>query len=184
MTKDRVKRTLQVLIGLPLQDIGRAAGIVWVHFGKLREVPAYRGGMKNVGTYALHVQCAWRLTGSTGIVTGDRDMFLAAGDDPFTDDEAFDWSVPGSSRCDERLRIFFQHQEGSSLIVESVHQVDNIGSFQLILSKSYRLEIFPNDSLDGLDNEYWRLFQPGTKQPHFVVTGKGVEIEEDTDTVE
>ena len=73
-------QALEVLVGLPLRSMGRAADLEWFGFGHPREVPKRNGGTKIVEDWALHVQCAWRLTDPQGIVTGLRDLYVPAGD--------------------------------------------------------------------------------------------------------
>jgi hypothetical protein len=51
-------------------------------------------------------------------------------------------------------------------------EVDEIGSLRIILSNGYKIEIFPDDSLE---KEFWRFFQLDSDPRHFVVTGKGIE---------
>src|SRR5712691_2385776 len=60
----RMDQALEVLVGLPLRSMGRAADLEWFGFGHPREVPKRNGGTKIVEDWALHVQCAWRLTGA------------------------------------------------------------------------------------------------------------------------
>jgi hypothetical protein len=46
-----------VLIGLRLAIVRRAADMLVVHFGDIRPHPSGEG---TIGDYALHVQCPWR----------------------------------------------------------------------------------------------------------------------------
>lgn len=64
-TEERVQQELQKLVGLELTATARAADMRGFHFGELRR---YRG--RTVGGFALHVQCAWRIEGPDGVVTG------------------------------------------------------------------------------------------------------------------
>jgi hypothetical protein len=50
----------EVLIGLRLSIVRRAADMLVLHFGNIR---AHSSGKGTVGDYALHVQCPWRLDG-------------------------------------------------------------------------------------------------------------------------
>jgi hypothetical protein len=54
-------------------------------------------------------------------------------------------------------------------IVQKV-EVRDAGSLHIALSEDLSLEVFPDNSIT---DEYWRLFEPGEKKPHFVVTGIG-----------
>lgn len=169
--RDRIEQALQVLIGLPLRSAGRAADLVWFQFGNLQESVQSNKQEPVVGEYALHVQCAWRISGPVGIIVGSDDCYFSAGDDPFRDYPNFDWDQPGANRCDERIAMFFQFRANAVPIVDAV-QVDRTGGFRLDLSGEISLEVFPNHSLM---NEYWRLLRPSSDEQHFVVTGQGVE---------
>lgn len=67
--------------------------------------------MATMGQYALHIQCARRITGPGGICVGQRDLYYQAGD-PDANQEfgrgQDDWEAPGASRCDERLVLLFR----------------------------------------------------------------------------
>jgi len=84
--REQIEQVLRALIGMPLWDSGQA-GIQWFEFGQKHNVPNIRrgkqAGTKEVGDYALHVQCAWRIVGPKGIVVGSTDRFYAAGDNPY-----------------------------------------------------------------------------------------------------
>lgn len=167
--KEEIERALQVLVGLPLTGAGRTAGLAWFQFGVLRDAEG-RFGHKKVGAFALHVQVTWRIIGPTGIVVAWNDRFFAAGEDPYLDYDNFDWEPPGANRCDERMNQFFAARAQTPVVVESVAG-DAVGGFRLMLTDGFALEAFPDTSLEG---ENWRLFQPDTKDRHFVVTGVGI----------
>jgi hypothetical protein len=66
--------------------------LAWFEFGDRRTVKSLRNGAeKQVGDYALHVQCAWRITQRDDIVTGRGDIFCAPTEtsEPMAPD--FDW---------------------------------------------------------------------------------------------
>jgi len=151
--------------------MGRAADLEWLQFGERRTVFDRHGKPREVGAYALHLQCAWRITGPSGIVVGSRDLFYAPGGDPYNEPPDFDWAQPGANRRDHRTAGLIAEMAVSPLRVESVHG-DAVGGFRLVLSDGYTLEVFPDDSLPA---EHWRLFQPSTEAEHFVVTGDGIE---------
>jgi hypothetical protein len=72
----RLEAALAPLIGLPLWSSGSAADLHWFQFGARCEVTAQfgprKGTRRTVGEYALHVQCEWRLLGTTGNVLATR----------------------------------------------------------------------------------------------------------------
>lgn len=168
--KEAIEKELEALISSPLFKVTRAANIECFHFGEELNVLDRRGNHQVVGKYVLNVQCAWRLAGQEGIIAASRDIYTPAGD-PFKESPNFDWSQPGSTRCDERIQNFFQEQHNVPLIVEEI-EADNIGSVTIRMKHGFRLEVFPDTSLK---DEYWRFFESETENPHFVVTGLGIE---------
>jgi hypothetical protein len=141
--KDAIERALRPLLELPLWAVGRAGSLEWFQFGAPRTVPTFRGGSKEVGEYALHLDCPWRLVGPTGLVV------------------ATDQSEP------ELLA-----QVGSPPMVCATVSGSDDGGVRLQFAGGWLLVVDPGDP-DHL--EYWRLFLPGTDEPHVVVGAAGVE---------
>jgi hypothetical protein len=166
MVQKQIEERLRVLIGLPLWAAGRAADLEWFHFGAQRTVPRHNGGTKEVGDYALHVQCAWRVRSSSQIIVASRDRYFPADDSQ--DDEDFNWDVPGANLCDRKMTAWLDSFKGQSPIVQHV-TADGVGSVCLILSDDFRLEIFPDDTQVDEYAEYWRFFKPTTDEAHFVM---------------
>jgi hypothetical protein len=165
----KVRKALSVLMGLPLWATGRA-GLQWFQFGEKVVVQRRDGVPKKVGTYALHVDCPWRIIGPKGIIVGSHDRFYRAFD-PENQPEDFAWDVPGANRCDARTDTLFAKLPREFQSVTSI-EADLSAGFRLWFGEKYALEVFPNDTMG---DEYWRLFRPGKRGPHFVVTGNGVE---------
>ncbi len=164
-------QALQALVGLPLRSMGRAADLEWFGFGHPREVPKRNGGTKIVEDWALHVQCAWCLTGAQGIVTGLRDLYVPAGD-PNASTEG--WSPlerESPSRLDEITERLVSEWAVAPPVVW-LASADDLGGVRLELTSGHVLEVWPDDSLP---DEYWRLFEPWRDTPHFVVTGNGID---------
>lgn len=170
--KAQIERELSKIVGLPLKDAGRVADLEWFSFGRTRIVRNHRGVEREVGEYAIHVQCAWRITKSRKIVVASRDRYVPR-EGWEGSEEDFDWDKVGENRCDQRIRSLF---DGTRAIVVESAEGDNLGGFRLFLSHDYILEVFPDDSED---DEHWRLFEPAVDSPHFVVTGGGIECSED-----
>ncbi len=172
LIKEQIEEALRPLVGLPLESSGRA-GLQWFSFGAVRLVGDYRRGKKakrEVGEYALHIQCQWRLLGPAGIIVGSDDKYYPAGD-PYFDDSDFDDDLPGGNRRDERVAHFFAERTSDSLVVETV-SADHTGAIYLRMSGGFSLEVVPCHTLKY---ELWRLFRPATDEEHFVVTGLGIE---------
>jgi hypothetical protein len=168
---------LKPLIGLKLSIARRAANMSNFQFGQVREVD--RG---TVGEYALHVDCPWRLEGPHGIVTGWLDLWEPAeetGDD-------FDWPTWTEEKKDnlqeKRLgELLGGYDEQTHSVVNVTAnlevgdvQTDAYGGAVLRLSDGSRLVLFPA----GSRCEDWRIFQPQSDGPHFVVAGGKVEDQE------
>ncbi|MFX3618691.1 MAG: hypothetical protein ACE3JK_14375 [Sporolactobacillus sp.] len=52
---------------------------------------------------------------------------------------------------------------------------DNLGGFKLYFSKSYSLELFPDDSDESEESEFWRFFQVNNLDSHVIVGNNGME---------
>jgi len=100
-----IEEAIKPLIGLTIWGSTRAAGLQGFQFGKEHVVPASKGGTKTVGDYALHVECAWRISGIKGIVTGSRDVSVPCGENG--EEWAVEPGIPtdaiGSNRRDEQI---------------------------------------------------------------------------------
>ena len=156
-----IQKTLTPLVGLPLRCIGRAADLLWVQFGEMRELPDRRGGTRSVGEWALHVQCPWRITRPPAILVARGDCFYEA-----DSDEPYDWDAARESRFDRCAAPLNREFESSPPAVEAV-VADVVGGFSLRLTGGFIFEAFPDHST-GSDSEHWRFFQPGRDERHFV----------------
>lgn len=168
----QIEGVLKKLQDLPMLESGRNVDLQSFQFGPIRKVSDRHGEIRMVGTYALHVQCAWRITCGNEIVVASRDRFYPAGDS-YQEVENFEWDKPGANRCDERISKMFQNRSGSPFIVKNIIS-DDFGGFSLSFDSEYTLTVFPDDSLEG---EFWRFFEPFSNQEHFIITGKGIQIE-------
>lgn len=168
--KSTIEKALRDLIGKVLLDAGRTVNLVWFQFGNTITTPIKNNEEVDVNEYLLHIQCAWRLTYKKSVLVASRDLFYPKGD-PYQDTDDFDWTIPNSNRCDERLGNVFTLLSPDQLIVRSV-KAESFGGFKLRMNKNVSIDIFPDTSLES---EYWRLFQPNQESDHFVVTGKGIE---------
>jgi len=143
-----------------------------LQLGEPRSDISPMGRPREVGEYALHVQCPWRLTKGTRLVAGSGDLYTPA--DPDADRETWDRDVVGATWWDDRMREFFR---GTSLSIR-VQDVmaDFFGGFRLLCSDTVTFEVFPSASAAPHDvSEYWRLLQPAASTEHFVVRATGLE---------
>lgn len=159
-----IQEVLTPLVGLPLRYFGRAANLLWIHFGKIREVPAYGGGTKNVGEWALHVQCPWRLCQPGRVVIAYHDFYHTP-ECKLLDN----WDEFGKSQFDFVATKLAEEFENNPPVVTS-GQADDVGGFSIEMSGQYRLEVFVDES--NATAEQWRLFQPAIDSRHFVFPAK------------
>jgi hypothetical protein len=155
-----IQQALTPVVGLPLRCIGRAANLLWLHFGEMRTVPARGGGTKTFGQWAIHVQCPWRICQLGRIVVAYHDYYYSPEGDALDD-----WDSPGKSRFDSLAAGLCAEFEARPPVVASVAP-DDVGGFSLLFVADYRLDVFPDDSDDS--SERWRVFQPGDTSKHFV----------------
>jgi hypothetical protein len=168
--QEQITTALSEIIGLPLWGSNRALNVGMFEFGERRKQVNRKGKEYEVGQYALHVQCPWRIVGPSGIV-------VACEDRNYPDDEMSDWGhcAPDTpSRCEVRIAAWLQEHSSAPLKAERA-EADRVGGFRLLLQSDYVLEVFPASSLRGEYSEHWRLFQPSNDASHFVVTGHGVQ---------
>lgn len=161
----RLADALAPLVGLPLWRSHRAADMLVFHFGDHRTLIGRTGQEVEVGELALHVQCAWRIRDSGGIVVASGDRFLRA--TTALDGDDWDWSAPGANRCDERLHAWLGHSHPVTRVT-----ADELGGFALSFADGFELEVFPDDSDE---RERWRILRPGDPSSHVVVCGNEIE---------
>ncbi|AZB42048.1 hypothetical protein CEF21_06955 [Bacillus sp. FJAT-42376] len=170
--KNEIESGLNPLIGLELQEAGRASNLFWLGTGPLATVQTKRGS--EIGAeYSLHIQCSWRLSAGKKIIAGSRDFYSPSSQWNGEMDD-FDWDEYGNNRFDERIQLFNGRKR--KLIVEKI-VADDLGGCILSFSDGVALEVFPDSSDEDPDTEYWRLFNWKEKSPHFVVNGLGIDVE-------
>src|SRR5215468_598880 len=154
-----------VLIGLRLSIVRRAADMLVLHFGNIR---THRSGDGTVGDYALHVQCPWRFDGPDGVVTGRDDLWDYAGPGERPENWSYD---DGLSMQDRRWASLFARDESTRswvnerdrFVVTAAEQTKR-GDVRLELTGGYAILLFPA----GSRHEAWRLFAPESDDDHFV----------------
>src|SRR5437879_2638782 len=170
---DQIEKAISVLVGKNLWRCTRAADLAAFQFGERIPSKTYKGEACEVGEFALHVQCSWRIVQHEKVIVAHRDLYYPAG--YHSQSEAiprdFYWDAQGANRQDRLIHDFFQN--GSRAYMVQRVEAGNAGAFLLALADDFSLEVFPDDSLEG---EHWRLFTPGGEGPHFVVTGTGIEF--------
>jgi hypothetical protein len=170
--KDIVERVLAPLVGLRLWGLTRRADLLSLQFGEPREIDG-----QSVGSYTLHVACAWRIADATSIVAGSGDLFTPA--DPDADLESFDWDVEGASWWDARIT------ELSRLLADPVmlttFLADSYGGVRLVCTRGIEVELFPNSSpAPHVETEFWRVVRSGQSDDFVLVSTSGIELVQPT----
>ena len=154
-----------VLIGLRLSIVRRAADMLVLHFGDIRVLPAGDG---SIGAYALHIQCPWRFDGPAGTVTGRDDLWEYAGPGK----RPPGWShEDGLSLQDQRWSRLFDRDEDTRswvntrdrFVVTGTEQTER-GDIKLELSNRSTILVFPATTR----SEAWRFFVPGGDSDHLI----------------
>ncbi len=171
--KDELRLALTPLIRQKLSVARRAADMRVLHFGTLRpapksDIPLLKNKPRgSIGDFVLHIQCPWRIETEDSILTGRSDLW-----EPCERPDGFsyaDWDYERDGNLqDQLLDHFFLNNDKP--VVESVSIQSNC-AFTLAISGGYRLVVFPSGSI----GEDWRLFRPGTEEPHLVVSGGAIE---------
>ena len=164
--KSEILRHLRPLIGLRLSIARRAADMRNLHFGEVR-----RTARGSVADYRLHVQCAWRIEGPDGVITGRADLWEPA--DIVADIDWDNWDYEKDENYQDRMMGELMRQYDAEtrswvnmsdrLVVEAI-DADEYGGASLQLSGGFRIVIFP----DGARGEHWRFI---SDDGHFVVGG-------------
>lgn len=166
--KTRIQEVTAPLLGRSLWTCTRAADMAAFQFGAKRQTTDFLSKPLEVGEYALHVQCAWRITTNEQVLVGNADLYYPPDLTIENTPPEYDWDR-GPNRRDELLARFFKH--GTLDFVVKRIDVGNAGALFIVMNDGLSLELFPNDSLT---NEHWRLFKPRSNEPHFVFSGKGI----------
>lgn len=173
-TEKLIVECLSVLLESELSACHRAADMLTLQFGPLKQTFGARGNQRLIGAWALHVQCAWRLEVGSSVHTGKSDLW-----EPETEpDDNFDWQTwdfeAGNLR-DRRMKQLFGDalddpgtaaKSREQIVVEDV-QADSFGGARILMSQGYCLNMFP----DGTRAEDWRFFSWDEGSQHFVVAG-------------
>lgn len=166
----KIQKHLNVLIGKPLLNLGRASNLIWFNFGKWVIKKNRLGIEKKVGEFSLHVQCSWRLSNCNKIIVAYRDVYMPSSQ--CNEEDEFNWEIQGMNFFDEKAEEINNNLK-SSLFVKQI-SADYLGGVRIKFENDYELELFPDES-NG-DDEFWRFITNIHTSNHMVVSGNGVEI--------
>jgi hypothetical protein len=157
-----VSRVLAALIGQPLADLGHAADLIWIGFGRIVSAPTTRDRNRTIAVHRLHIQCACRLDGPSGVVVGSEDLLDSSSGAGAQERETTLFRL--------RADAFLKEHSDAPIVCEGVKTADSSGGFSLRLSDGHALTVFPATSRI---QEHWRYFLAGEPSRHFVVLPKG-----------
>ena len=170
--RTEIERAAAPLVGLPLWGSSRASNMLALQFGERHPAPTRAEPARQVGAYALHVYCAWRLTRGDVLLAGSADLFTPS--DPDEDLETFDYEAPGSTWWDERWRAYLAAAAAPPAVTAVA--ADAFGGLRVVLSDGAALEVFPNSApAEHFETEFWSLLSPGRGDPRLVVGTGGAE---------
>ena len=156
------QEVLQVLSGLRLAVCGAVADMLWLHFGEMRSVVDRRGVEKQVGEWALHLQCSWRFVRSGIVVLGGSDFYYDA-----VTGEQYDWDSKSESVFHRNSKHLNELLDSEKFLV-SVVRCNHAGAFDLVFDHDLMLSVMPTESSSHDHDESWRFFVPSSDLPHYV----------------
>ncbi len=141
------------LTNLPVWSPSRESNRLTLQLGARRAAPTRAEPGREVGSWTLHVFCAWRLSKGKVLLAGSGDLFTPA--DPDEDLETFDYEAPGATWWDARLAACLG---GDVPLVIREATTDPLGGLRLALGDGSVLEVFPNSAPHpAFESEFWRL---------------------------
>lgn len=158
---------IKVIEGEILRDIGRASDMAWLSIGRTIEVNNLKGEKILKGTYAIHIQCPWRMvdTKNNIILFTSHDMYLP--NKELNGNEHFDWDIQGENLYDKKVQEW--KRKYPEVVINHI-QVNRLGDLSMQLSNCHTIELFMNTSTN---NECWRFFECNTGKKHVVFQGTG-----------
>lgn len=173
-SQKRIEERLQLLVGLPLTIARNAANMKVLHFGSIRPHPS---GTGTVGAFAIHIQCPWRIVAESFIVTGSSDRFAPPYDGAISDENdpkagnLQSIKTAALLKCYDNVTRSFVNATDDLIVIAAT--VDEYCGADLSLSGGYRLQIFPDGSLE----EDWRFIE--IEGDHLVIAGGQIETQDE-----
>lgn len=166
-----VYQYLDRIIGKPICSIGRVSNMLWIGIGEKFKVVNQKGREVEKSTYALHVQCQWRIMNRAKkeILLASSDIYSPRSDMEFKND--FDWDNKGNNLFDEKSQRWLK--EKLPIYIKK-YIIDQWGDLVLVFSNGERLQTF---NATSEDKECWRLFMPKSDEMHLVANGLKIEFE-------
>lgn len=161
LERNTIKERINKIKGAKNIKIGRSADLIWI-------------AMKGVDgkDYALHMQTFFRFCNNEEVLITDMDKYQPIS--PMTDNEDFNWDVKGNNLldkwCDE-----FNKNLSDSIVINSI-EINNFNDLKICFSNSITLTVFVDTTSN---DECWRFFVWRGEERHLVITGRGIQCQED-----
>jgi hypothetical protein len=154
-TSSDIAARLAVLVELPFWKSNRACDLQGFQFGAKHSRVDRSGQTVEVGEYALHVQCAFRIRVGGEVLVASRDRYeIVDGGDT--------WDRRGANLLDVRMERLIADR--CPVRVVAVRGSDT-GDLTVEFDTGLVLEVWIDDS--GPD-EHWRFFKSGDESSHVV----------------
>lgn len=161
---DAIKKCA-VLRWKKIQYISRSLDLIDIGFGDMHKKVGRNGKMRNFATYAIHIQCPFRVINQNEILTGSEDLYISSIDESYID------------LNDDSISLF-DDIIGRNINILKKERVTDIkinefGDLE-IKCQNIRILVFVAGTTDC---EAWRFFEVGKDDSHLVVSGKGFEFQ-------
>ncbi len=159
--KNRITECVRRMKGAKNIRIGRAADLIWI---------AMKG--TDGKDYALHMQTFFRFCNNEEVLITDTDKYQPI--PQMAGDEGFDWDEKGNNLLDKWCD-WFNENLSDHLTVEAI-EINDFGDLKICFSKNITLTVLVDTTSD---DECWRFFVWRGKEQHLVITGRGLQRQEE-----
>lgn len=164
-----IKSAFQELKGLKLTRTTRAANMECLKFG-INFTKFDDGEIYNIGLFALHLQCPWRILYKNKIFVGSSDLYTQANEKADYNEDFYE------NNYESNLRDFKLNKLTSlkNLFIKEV-KINQFNEINIQFNKLYELTTF-SESISK-DSENWRLIDFRKKiSIHYVSGSNGLRI--------
>ena len=159
---DTIKNALAKLKSQEIHEIGRAANMLWIGFGKDIAYINFKGKPAVKSEYALHIQCNWEIISGNEIILSQEDFYVPRDEESI---QLFEVESFGNSKFD-KVAVDFNATIKTNPTYVNDFDVHITGVVELKLSNDLIIRVYT----DGpSERESWRLLLPHPDEEHFVV---------------
>ena len=159
--KNMITECINKIKGAKNIKIGRAADLIWI---------AMRG--IDGKDYALHMQTFFRFCNNEEVLITDMDKYQPIS--PIVENENFNWDIKGNNLFDKWCDEFNKNLSDNTIIMSI--EINRFGDLKINFSNSLTLTVFVDTTSS---DECWRFFVWHGKERHLVITGRGIQCQED-----